>query len=162
VYDYEGTLTEADTMELERLRTRLLAGPLFIVLEPLARFHTDERGGRTGGVAPGVVCRGTIGDVALETELTGVETRIPWKAVTTYIASDTLLVIVIGHVYLPIPRHFFKNEEAWTGAKAVLAGNVLMVEPQRTSGPEASWRTVALWLTLLAVIFMAWHFAQVR
>jgi hypothetical protein len=157
MYAYRGTLTEADTAEVERMKRRLLAGPLFIILEPLASFHAKNGGAQQAGAA----CGGRFADDTFEPEIDGVQSRIPWKAVTTYSASESLILVVVGHVYVPVARHFFGSQQDWEGAKALLAGNVIMVEPDRQVHRHGERRTIVLWLALLAVIWFAWHFAQI-
>ena len=108
-------------------------------------------------VSPGSEQRGTVTEQWLEARLFGVEARIPWKVFAGRLASGRALVLFVGtHLQLVLGASQFADENAWREACALVARHVPM--PER---PSILRRTI-LWLILLLVIFLAWHFAQMK
>jgi len=103
---------------------------------------------------------GRISDDVLETGVGGVDARIPWSAVIGYAASSSVLVLLVGREYVPMARGFFGDEEQWQLARDAVTTRVPALPT--IEAPDATWRTVVLWLTLLIVVFLAWHFAQFK
>ncbi len=149
VQAYEGVATEHDYKEIQRLRRDASSVILFLMF--------GESKAALGG--PDERYSGRVSEQMLETRIVGLDARIPWKAVTAHVASSTMILLVIGQLCLPIARSFFVGEQQWQDARRIIERNVAAVP---TGGRFATpWRTVVLWLALLVVIFLAWHFAQV-
>ena len=151
--DYAGVLTEQEYADIQRLRRELSSGFLFLMFGESKAIlaPTDTR------------YSGRVSEEALEARIAGVDARVPWEAVTGYAASSAVLLLLIGQVCLPIAKSFFTGDEQWQVACATLAEKVPRVPSGRRPNAHAAtqWRTIVLWLALLLVIFLAWHFAQI-
>jgi hypothetical protein len=146
--DYEGVPTEREYAEIESLRRDLASGILVLMFGEskalLARPDTHYSG--------------RVSEEALEARMAGVDARLPWDAVTAHAASSRVILLLIGQVCLPIAKSFFPTEEPWQVAHAIISKKVPVVPTAWR--PDMQWKTTILWLALLVVIFLAWHFAQ--
>jgi hypothetical protein len=147
---YEGVPTELEYGEIQRLRRELASGILVLMFgkSKAAVAAPDER------------YSGVLSEQVLEARIGGVDARIPWKAVTACATSSTVVLLLMGQVCLPICRSFFAGEDQWRAACAIVEKSVPAAVPTGAR-PAIQWRTIVLWLALLVVIFLAWHFAQV-
>jgi hypothetical protein len=145
---YEGVATDSEYAEIRGLRRRLSSVVLLLRLTE----SSEEAPGQ------GAHHSGRVSDEMLEARIAGVDARIPWKAVVMYAASPSVMLVVVGKAYVPIARSFFQAEEQWQFARETVERRV--VRAPSIQAPPATWRAVILWLTLLIVVFLAWHFAQ--
>jgi hypothetical protein len=105
-------------------------------------------------------CTGRVTDVALEARLAGTDARIPWQAFASRATSSRAIVLLAGRMVVPITRTLFPTEQDWLAACAAVEKGIPVRPGQGAAGGRAIARSVALWLVLLLVIFLAWHFAQ--
>ena len=87
-----------------------------------------------------------------------VDARIPWPAFTACAGSSRAIVLLAGHIFIPLARSFFQSEQEWADARAIVEKCVPL--PSGKAGGHSVVRTTVFWLVLLLVIFLAWHFAQ--
>jgi hypothetical protein len=146
---YEGVPTEGEYAEIQRLRQELSSGILFLMFGESKAMV---------GQATERHC-GLVSEQMLEARICGIDARLPWSAVTAYAASPSVILLLIGQVCLPICRSFVGGEEQWQGTRAIVETHVAAV-PARVSTATTPWRVLVLWLALLVVILLAWHFAQ--
>jgi hypothetical protein len=104
---------------------------------------------------------GQVTEPALEARLVGVDARIPWLAFGARAGSSRAIVLVAGQLFVPLARTFFTTEHEWLAARAIIEHKVPLSESQVRAGGLSLARSVVLWLGLLVVIFLAWHFAQI-
>jgi hypothetical protein len=147
---YEGVATDLEWAEIQRLCQAVHPGFLIRLLR-VARARTPQLAQRHVG---------RIADDVLETSVGGVDARIPWSAVVGYAASRDVLVLLVGRECVPMARGFFHDEAQWQLARETVTTRVFALPT--IGAPDATWRTVLLWLTLLIVTFLAWHFAQFK
>jgi hypothetical protein len=148
---YEGVLTADEYAEAQRLRKELSSSILFLMFGESAAVIGE----------PGEHHAGRLSDEVLETRIAGHDGRIPWQAVTAYAHSANVVLLLIGQHCLPIARSFFPSETEWKSARNTFHGKVPIATPSlRFRDLPANRNTVMLWLALLVVIFIAWHFAQ--
>ena len=88
----------------------------------------------------------------------GTDTRVPWAAVAGYATSPRALVLGMGRLDVPLVRAFFPTEEEWQSARAVIEKNVPVAPPRANAGAMR----VFLWLGVIVVLFLAWHFARIQ
>jgi hypothetical protein len=81
---------------------------------------------------------GRITPDALESQMLGVDARVPWEAVTGYAATANALVLGMGHVDVPLVRRFFATEEDWQSARTTIEKSV--PSPFSTFGVHARGR----------------------
>ena len=101
---------------------------------------------------------GQVTESALEARLVSVDARIPWPAFTARAGSARAIVLLAGHIFIPLARSFFQSEQEWADARAIVEKCVPL--PSGKAGGHSVLRTTVFWLVLLLVIFLAWHFAQ--
>lgn len=147
---YEGVLTQEEHADVQRLRQQFSSAILMLMFGPSKKLLAE----------PSTSYAGSVSEDALDTRISGSVARLPWAAVTAYAAAPSVLLLLAGHVCLPVARSFFPTEESWQEARRIITKKVALAPPLRRLSADVHWRTVMLWLTLLAVIFLAWHFAQ--
>ncbi len=145
---YEGVLTQEEYAEVQRLRQEFSSGVLVLMFGQ-SKALLAERNARYAG---------SVCEDALDTRISGSSARLPWEAVTAYAAGPSVLLLA-GHACLPLARSLFPTDESWQAARAIITNRVVLAPPPRKLG-DIQWRTVLLWLALLVVVFLAWHFAQ--
>jgi hypothetical protein len=140
---YDGVPTESEHADIDRLRRRLSSSLLSLVsAEPKAAVLDRHRG--------------RVSDEGSEARVDGIDVRIPWAAVLAFAATSNVVVLAIGRLFVPIARSFFPGEVEWQTARVIVERNVPGVP---SSIPGASvWKTVLLWVAVLLVIVIAWHF----
>jgi hypothetical protein len=100
---------------------------------------------------------GAVTDRALETRVRGVDARIPWESFTSQLAADAVLVLFIGgQLQAVLAARQFDGEESWQRARDLIGERVTRARP-----PSLLLRTI-LWTLVLLVLFLAWHFAQIK
>ena len=101
---------------------------------------------------------GQVTESALEARLVGTDARIPWPAFTARAGSPRAIVLLAGHICVPLARGFFPSEQEWLAAREIVERSVPL--PPGKAGGHSLVRTTVFWLVLLLVVFLAWHFAQ--
>jgi hypothetical protein len=153
MHPYQGTLTEDDYVEVARLRRQLSPG-----VRTWWFRRPDPRKLWRSTPALREPYAGQVTESALEARLVAVDARIPWPAFSARAGSPRAIVLLAGHMCIPLARSFFASEEEWLAARAIVERCV----PLRSSraGDQTIVRTAIFWLVLVLVIFLAWHFAQ--
>lgn len=146
---YQGVLTSEEHADVQRLRRNLASGILMLMFGESKALLAEQNTHYAGSVS----------EDALETVIDGVKARLPWRAVTTFAATASVILLLAGQVCFPVSRSFFAGEDSWHAARAIIENKVTPVPAPRSG--VAVQRTVWLWLALLVVIFVAWHFAQI-
>jgi hypothetical protein len=101
--------------------------------------------------------RGQVTDSALEARLAGADARIPWKLFASQLASNTVLVLLLGpHMHVPLAKRFFSSDEDWAAASSLIVQKV----PPLKARPAVRFGTILIWLTLALIIFLFWSVSK--
>ena len=159
MHAYQGTLTEDDYVEIARLQRRVSPGARTVAEWLLWWFRRpDPRRLWRSTPALHEPYTGQVTESALEAHLVGTDARIPWPAFTARAGSPRAIVLLAGHICVPLARGFFPSEQEWLVAREIVERSVPL--PPGKAGGHSFVRTTVFWLVLLLVVFLAWHFAQ--
>jgi hypothetical protein len=146
---YQGVLTQEERADAERLRREFASRILILTFGQSERLLAE----------PNTFYAGSISEDAVEAHISGIVARLPWEAVTAYAGVQGTVLLLAGQVCLPVARSLFAGDESWQAARAIIEKKVLRAPKSRWALSD-QWKAVIVWVVLLTLMYLAWHFRQ--